>query len=79
MTVAAASWIAGLASTSNAAKLAGDLSPSGLAVTPIPDVAGSVVQLMNAVGSTVEGHQGASYGRSRMATKASVRTPRLSA
>ena len=37
-------------------KLIGDLSHCGLAVTPIPDVAGGVVQLMNEVGLTIEDH-----------------------
>jgi hypothetical protein len=37
-------------------KLRGDLRHGGSAVTPIPDVAGGVVQLMNAVGLTIEDH-----------------------
>jgi hypothetical protein len=37
-------------------KLIGELSHSGLAVTPVPDVAGCLVQLMNEAGLTIEYH-----------------------
>lgn len=37
-------------------KLIGDLSHCGLAITQVPDVAGSMVQLMNEVGLTIEDH-----------------------
>jgi hypothetical protein len=37
-------------------KLIGDLSHQDLAVTPVPDVAGCWVQLMDEVGLTVEDH-----------------------
>jgi hypothetical protein len=37
-------------------KLIGDLSHYGFAVTPVPDVAGGVVQLMNEIGLTIEDH-----------------------
>jgi hypothetical protein len=37
-------------------KLIGDLSHCGLVVTPVQDVAGGAVQLMNEVGLTIEDH-----------------------
>ena len=37
-------------------KLIGELSHSGLAVTPVPDLAGCSVQLMNEAGLTIEYH-----------------------
>ena len=42
-------------------KLIGDLNHCGLAVTPVPEVAGGVVQWMNEVGLTIEDHNPTIY------------------